>query len=77
MQHGKFPESSKKEKNVRREKFFTLWANISNNFQLVEQWTGNPEAGGSSLFLTINFQMLTEFIPISLNKPDVRKILKN
>ena len=34
--------------------------------QLVEQWTGNPEAGGSSPQSNhLNFRMLKEFVLIS------------
>ena len=43
--------------------------------QLVEQWTGNPEAGGSSLPSNLNFRMLTELVLISFIKPEVRKTL--
>ena len=44
--------------------------------QLVEQWTGNPEAGGSSPPSNhFYFRMLKEFVLISFMKPDVRKTL--
>ena len=46
--------------------------------QVVEQWTGNQKVGGpcpSSSHL--NFRELMEFVLISFNKPDVRKILNN
>ena len=40
---------------------------------LVEQWSGNPKAGGSSPHLAINIRTLTEFVLISFKRPDVRK----
>ena len=40
---------------------------------LVEQWSGNPNAGGSRSRLAINTRTLTEFVLTSFKRPDVRK----
>ena len=42
--------------------------------QVVEQWTGNPEVGGSSP-PSNHFRMLMEFVLISFIKPEERKTL--